>query len=146
MMSRLLADFPQFPANCWFRVFLFLLWPLLFGSIGFEVGADTGLNLKTVYYKIEGASVEELRQELDARTPISQGGERFHANTSWTVNWNMRWIEGSNSCKVIGVTTRINVMVHCPNGSTTQTLIPSKKRDGIVTTRTWSTPRTGIKN
>ncbi len=82
MLSRHLADFPQFPDNCCLRAIVFLLWPLLFGSIGFEVCADTRLYRETVCYRVEEASIEEWKQELDAGTPISQGGERFHANTS----------------------------------------------------------------
>ncbi|HEX9879059.1 MAG TPA: DUF922 domain-containing protein [Candidatus Binatia bacterium] len=77
-------------------------------------GGEPRVNLKTVYYDVAGRNLEEIRKELDLKSPVRHGDERFHANTSWSVTWNMRWMAKAFSCEVTDVTAQVDITVTLP--------------------------------
>ncbi len=74
------------------RTFLwFLLLACVLGFTSIEAFADPRIGVKIKYYKVEGDTVDYLRRELSAKTPIRHKGKPFHADTTWYVKWNTQW-------------------------------------------------------
>lgn len=66
-------------------------------------------------YPVRAQPGETLRQALNAATPITEGGQRFHGYTRWNVRWTFRWWrEASGRCTITEVTTRLRTQVQLP--------------------------------
>ena len=66
-------------------------------------------------YPVHAQPGETLRQALNAATPITEQGKRFHGYTRWNVRWTFRWWrEASGSCTITEVTTRLRTEVQLP--------------------------------
>lgn len=66
-------------------------------------------------YSVDAQPAETLRQALNAATPITANGQRFHGHTRWNVRWTFRWgHEASGSCRITEVTTRLRSEVQLP--------------------------------
>ena len=67
-------------------------------------------------YAVHIEPSQTLRQALNAATPITQNGQRFHGHTRWTVRWNFLWHrEVSGRCRITQVTTRLTTDVQLPD-------------------------------
>ncbi len=66
-------------------------------------------------YAVNAHPSETLRQALNAATPITTNGQRFHGHTRWNVRWTFRWqSEASGQCRITEVTTRLRTEVQLP--------------------------------
>lgn len=97
------------------RTFLwYLLLVCVLGFTSIEALADPRIDVKIKYYEVEGDTVEDLRRELNAKTPIRNNGRPFDANTTWYVKWNTHWAMKGMSCSMISVTTRVTIIFTLP--------------------------------
>ena len=66
-------------------------------------------------YPVRAQPGETLRKALNAATPITVDGQRFHGYTRWNVRWTFRWWrEASGRCTITEVTTRLRTQVQLP--------------------------------
>lgn len=66
-------------------------------------------------YAVHARPDEPLRQAINAATPITVNGQRFHGYTRWNVRWTFRWWrEASGRCTITEVTTRLHVELQLP--------------------------------
>lgn len=66
-------------------------------------------------YAVHARPDEPLRQAINAATPITVDGQRFHGYTRWNVRWTFRWWrEASGRCTITEVTTRLRVELQLP--------------------------------
>ena len=66
-------------------------------------------------YPVRALPGETLRKALNAATPITVDGQRFHGYTRWNVRWTFRWWrEASGRCAITEVTTRLRTEVQLP--------------------------------
>lgn len=66
-------------------------------------------------YAVYAEPADTLRQALNAATPITVDGQRFHGYTRWNVRWSFRWQpEASGRCRITEVTTRLRTEVQLP--------------------------------
>lgn len=66
-------------------------------------------------YAVYAQPGDTLRQALNAATPITVDGQRFHGHTRWKVRWNFRWRhDASGACRITEVTTRLQTEVQLP--------------------------------
>lgn len=67
-------------------------------------------------YPVHADPAQSLREALNAATPITVNGRRFHGYTRWYVRWTFRWQrEASGSCRITEVTTRLTTEVQLPD-------------------------------
>ena len=67
------------------------------------------------YYPVHMEPSDTLRQALNAATPITVDGRRFHGHTRWTVRWSFRWWrEPEGRCRITQVSTRLRTEVQLP--------------------------------
>ena len=66
-------------------------------------------------YPVSAQPGDTLRQALNAATPISVEGKRFHGYTRWNVRWTFRWqSDASGRCRITEVSTRPRTEVQLP--------------------------------
>jgi predicted secreted Zn-dependent protease len=70
-------------------------------------------HVETVYYDVEGATVEEIAQGLRQRGPLT-AGERFFARTEWTINAEYVWAERDTGCTVEDPVVRVAITITMP--------------------------------
>jgi len=90
-----------------------LLLCLLFGSIS-PVKAEPVVNIQYKYYWIYPKNKQDLGRELDRQSPIIFKGKKYRGYTQWRVNWNYRWWETANSCKITTAQTQLAVTYTLP--------------------------------
>lgn len=67
-------------------------------------------------YSVHALPGQSLRQALQAATPITVDGRRFHGHTRWNVRWTFRWSrDASGRCSITEVTTRLRTEVQLPD-------------------------------
>jgi predicted secreted Zn-dependent protease len=59
-----------------------------------------------VYYEVVGNSASELRQQLNTKGPIGEGGKRVDGHTDWHVAWTYQYVPAADGCKFteLGIT------------------------------------------
>jgi len=72
------------------------------------------LRINTRYYPVYGTEALSIRNSIERQGPTGNDGRRYHASTKWKVDWNYRWIESSNHCRLTGVEVRINIDYRLP--------------------------------
>lgn len=66
-------------------------------------------------YAVYAEPADTLRQALNAATPITVDGQRFHGHAHWDVRWTFRWSrDASGRCRITEVTTRLRSEVQLP--------------------------------
>lgn len=66
-------------------------------------------------YPVRALPGETLRKALNAATPITVDGQRFHGYTRWNVRWTFRWWrEPSGRCTITEVQTHLRTEVQMP--------------------------------
>lgn len=66
-------------------------------------------------YPVRALPGETLRKALNAATPITVDGQRFHGYTRWNVRWTFRWWrEPSGRCTITEVQTQLRTEVQLP--------------------------------
>lgn len=91
-------------------------WLLLCLLLGFtpSVQAEPLVNIHYKYYWIYPKNKRDLNNALDQQSPIIFNGTKYRGNTQWQVNWNYRWWETGNSCKITTAKTTLTVTYTLP--------------------------------
>ncbi len=92
-------------------LWLFSVWA---GATCEPLGAEPVISEVVQHYRITGNTAQDLRWEMNQKGPGGENGKRFDAYTGWRVNWNYRWWENSDICRLTSVTTRVRVTFTLP--------------------------------
>lgn len=92
-------------------VWLCTLWA---GIICEPLRAEPVINEGVGYYQIVGNTAQDLRREMDQKGPGGKNGKSFDAYTAWYVNWNYRWWESRDTCRITSVSTKLSVTFTLP--------------------------------
>ena len=66
-------------------------------------------------YPVHARADQALREALNAATPITSEGKRFHGYTQWNVRWNFWWQnDASGRCRITRVATRLHTRIQMP--------------------------------
>ncbi|ODS70010.1 MAG: peptidase [Acidovorax sp. SCN 68-22] len=66
-------------------------------------------------YAVHARADQSLREALNAATPITVDGRRFHGHTQWNVHWNFWWHEdAAGRCRITRVRTRLATRLQMP--------------------------------
>jgi len=75
-------------------------------------------------YPVHARTGQTLREALNAATPITSDGKRFHGYTQWNVRWSFWWQQdGAGRCRITRVATRLHTRIQMPElrtGTATQ--------------------------
>ena len=67
-------------------------------------------------YAVHARADQGLREALNAATPITVDGKRFHGHTHWNVHWQYWWQEdAAGRCRITRVRTRLSTRVQMPD-------------------------------
>jgi len=80
------------------------------------------VKLKTDYYLITGGTANEIRSNIDRKTPVRVNGTNYDAHTAWFVKWNYWWDQSNGSCAVTKAETKVNIQFILPKLETSSTL------------------------
>ncbi len=70
-------------------------------------------------YPVHARSGQTLREALNAATPITSGGQRFHGYTHWNVRWEFKWQQdAAGRCRITHVSTRLTSRIQMPDLAT----------------------------
>lgn len=94
--------------------------PVIAAVLLLSAGPPSGAAVKEEFiqkpYTVRAQPRESLRDALNAATPITVNGRRFHGHTRWDVRWTFRWWrEDSGRCSITEVTTRLRVELQLPD-------------------------------
>jgi predicted secreted Zn-dependent protease len=70
-------------------------------------------NVQTVYYEVEGGSLEDLLTSLRRRGPVNEG-ETFFGLTQWSINTQYAWVEHDGSCSIQNPVVNVDVTITMP--------------------------------
>jgi len=70
-------------------------------------------HVETVYYVVEGETMEQLAQSLRSRGPV-MNGEQFFGRTEWTVNAEYQWVERDTGCRIENPIVRVAITITMP--------------------------------
>ncbi|MEI7969895.1 MAG: DUF922 domain-containing protein [Betaproteobacteria bacterium] len=77
--------------------------------------AEVRETLRTQTYPVRVIPGKDLRDMLNAASPIRVDGQIFHGQTRWFVRWNFRWWrEADGRCRITRADTRLEVEVTMP--------------------------------
>ncbi len=78
-------------------------WPIILTLAAFLLGANSmnsisaltlqedstkpEVSMQTIYYEINGATVDELRSQMQKLGPVDQSGRHYNGYTDWHVRW-----------------------------------------------------------
>ena len=72
--------------------------------------AEPTIKENVTYYNVDGATVADVRADLNRKGPISKtDGKRYDAATNWRINWNYTFRSSDQSCSVNAVTVTVEV-------------------------------------
>jgi len=71
--------------------------------------------VRTEFYDISGVSPQQLRADLDRRSPVFTDGDRFDAGTDWWVTWRYDLDDSAEVCRAIDLRVALNLTFHYPN-------------------------------
>lgn len=87
------------------------------------------VNIKKETYNVRGYSAQEIRADLDRKTPILKNNVRFDALTEWRVEWEFFWYRSKEYCEIDALTTQVKIRYVLPELKTLHELpTPLKKR------------------
>ncbi len=105
---------------CQIMIFILLLFTL---SVTPEPAmAAAVVRSTTDYYLVSGTTADEIRSDLDMKTPVRENGTSYDAHTEWFVKWNFQWSESNGLCKITKIKTRVDVQYILPKLKTSKTL------------------------
>lgn len=70
-------------------------------------------SIETVYYDVEGTSLNQIGQSLRQRGPVT-GGKTFFGLTEWSLNTNYNWVERDTGCSIEDLVVRIGITITMP--------------------------------
>lgn len=89
-----------------------ILLPLL--MLCHSLLAFSSIDIDTIYYSVYGTTAHALRQDMNAKNPINESGNKHDAYTSWTVKWHFNWYIQDKQCHIKNVTTQVDVALTLP--------------------------------
>ena len=69
---------------------------------------------RTVYYRIEGDTAWDLRQQMDHLGPLDEDGHRWSALTHWRIRWSYRYLRGIGRCATGPVKVELEIVYTIP--------------------------------
>lgn len=72
------------------------------------------VKVKTDYYSVSGKTAQEIRNDLNRKTPIQENGVKYDGYTSWFVKWNFWWRESNRRCSITTVKTKVDIQYTLP--------------------------------
>lgn len=78
--------------------------------------ARTVVNVQNKDYEIEGETAQELRAQMNTKSPKFEKNERYDARTTWQIHWNY-WYKNlsDGSCAISSVVTTTDVVFYMPH-------------------------------
>jgi predicted secreted Zn-dependent protease len=76
--------------------------------------AEPTVSVTKEYYFVDGRTAQEIRNDLNAKTPVRQNGRKYDAHTKWNVDWHFWWRKKPGSCEISKVTTEVAVKYTLP--------------------------------
>lgn len=87
------------------------------------------INIKRETYSVSGYNAQEIRADINRKTPVLKNGARFAASTQWQVEWEIFWYRSSEYCEIDTLTTRVDIHYILPELKTLNALpAPLKER------------------
>jgi predicted secreted Zn-dependent protease len=64
-----------------------------------------------VYYDVVGNSARELRDQMNTKGPLGEGGKRVDGHTDWHVAWSYQYAPAADGCKFteLGITVTATI-------------------------------------
>lgn len=87
---------------------------ILFCLVSSDACAMPKVNINTEYYLIHGSTANQLRNEMNTKSPIKQSGNTYDAYTSWFVNWRFDWKKKNGLCAMTRVKSTVKVNFTLP--------------------------------
>ena len=69
---------------------------------------------QTEYYPVCGNTVEEIRSDMDMKSPVHVHGFPYDAHTSWTIKWDFRWRGSGGTCKITELKVKVTIQQILP--------------------------------
>lgn len=93
-----------------------ILCMLIFASLFWLSNAAPApiVHVEESYYSVSGYSAEEIRSNLDERTPVRKAGRVYDARTDWSVRWNFWWKNVNGTCRIRKVSTEVRIRYTLP--------------------------------
>lgn len=76
--------------------------------------AEPVVSIQRSYYTVSGKTENDIRADINAKTPVSENGRKFDAHTKWHVRWNFWWHKSSTACKITRVETKVDIQQILP--------------------------------
>jgi predicted secreted Zn-dependent protease len=72
-------------------------------------------HLEYSYYEVRARSDQPLFTQLNAASPIREGGQTFYGHTNWNVRWAFKWkTDSSGVCRISTTTTELHASMILP--------------------------------
>ncbi|MCW8964999.1 MAG: DUF922 domain-containing Zn-dependent protease [Gammaproteobacteria bacterium] len=84
--------------------------------------AESVVEIEKKYYLVSGQTEKEIRNDLDEKTPIHEGGKSYDAYTKWDVTWRFWWNESTVSCEITKLTTKVDIKYTLPKHAAAESL------------------------
>jgi predicted secreted Zn-dependent protease len=77
--------------------------------------ANPSITVDTNYYSITGSTAQQLRDQLNQLRPSDEKtGKRFDAYTRWSVRWDYRYSNNSDSCQISEADVKTKIVITLP--------------------------------
>ncbi|MBN2383821.1 DUF922 domain-containing Zn-dependent protease [bacterium] len=104
---------PGWNASLYERLWFLCFFLIIVGLTG-NLVAGPSVNEETIYYDVRGATVQELRANMNTTSPITFKGKKYDAYTDWKVNWNFWWDTLEEGCAITSVEVILTVTFTYP--------------------------------
>jgi predicted secreted Zn-dependent protease len=91
-----------------------------------------------VYYDVVGNSAAELRDQMNSKGPIGEGGKRHDGHTDWKVTWSYRYAPAVDGCRFTEFETTVSAIMTLPRwaaGDNASTALLKKWQSYIASLR-----------
>ena len=86
------------------------------------------VKIKTEYYLVRGRTAQEIRSDLNRKTPIKENGVKYDGYTSWDIRWDFWWNKSHGRCSITTVKTKVDIQYTLPKLQTKIALSQSLQR------------------
>lgn len=83
--------------------------------------SEVKLNLKTIYYEVEGSNAAEIQAQMDKLGPLDDSGKRFYGKTDGEFRWRWAYSEKNGQCRLESLETELDVNITMPRWKTPPT-------------------------
>jgi len=93
------------------RITMFIFMAVTILAMPMLAVSEPIVDIKTDYYLVSGKTASEIRNDLNMKTPIREGGIKYGARTDCSVKWNFWWNEYNGLCTITKVKTSVDVQL-----------------------------------